>query len=143
MPYSLEDVQKAFALIDTNNDNLISAAEYIKMIKNNGMTCKNNQISDMFFSQKRSPPGYINFDEFSYYMLSGKNNDDLELEQAFNFFDRDKDGFITKSELNQALKKLGNDMIDNDLDEIIKSVDLDGDNKISYSEFVLLMNSNY
>ena len=50
----------------------------------------------------------------------------------FELFDRDGNGFITREELSQGLKQLGEELGEKDLDEIFEEADLDGDGNISF-----------
>ena len=54
-------------------------------------------------------------------------------------FDKDHNGLITKEELKQGLKQLGEQMTEKDIDQLLEEADLDGDGNISYDEFVELM----
>ncbi|PON51502.1 GPCR kinase [Parasponia andersonii] len=62
------------------------------------------------------------------------------LYKAFQFFDKDNSGFITRDELESAMKDYG--MGDEDtIREIISEVDTDNDGRINYSEFCTMMRS--
>ena len=53
--------------------------------------------------------------------------------------DADGDGTITKNELRRFLKTLGNELTEDDVDVIYKTVDRNGDGHIDFSEFLHLM----
>ncbi|XP_016687701.2 calcium-dependent protein kinase 29 isoform X2 [Gossypium hirsutum] len=60
------------------------------------------------------------------------------IRKAFNFFDKDSNGFITRDELRQAMTQYG--MGDEaTIDEVIEDVDTDKDGRINYEEFVAMM----
>ena len=50
----------------------------------------------------------------------------------FKVFDKDSSGFINASELKEVSSKLGRNMTDEDVKEMIKAADLDQDGKINY-----------
>jgi len=50
----------------------------------------------------------------------------LEIEAAFKFFDKNGDGFISVEELGEAMKKLGLEMSEEELKDMIKAVDRNG-----------------
>ena len=62
-----------------------------------------------------------------------------EIKEAFNFFDKDKDGSIDVNELNNVMKSLGKNPTDNEMQSLIKGVDSDGDGMINYEEFQNMM----
>jgi calcium-binding protein CML len=59
-----------------------------------------------------------------------------ELTATFKVFDKDGDGRISKSELGVVLRSLGDDLSDDELDEVVEKVDRDGDGFIDLEEFV-------
>lgn len=70
-----------------------------------------------------------------------KGNDETEndLLEAFKVFDKDQDGSITQDELRSVMSNLGQKLSSQELDEMIKEADIDGDGKINYKEFVKMM----
>eukprot|EP00662_Eupelagonemidae_sp_cell21_P042990 gene42990-30159_t len=58
-----------------------------------------------------------------------------DIREAFNLFDKNGDGTITKKELRSALRELGEQPTKKELQDFIKDVDKDGNGKIEYSEF--------
>uniref|UniRef100_A0AAQ4S5K1 Calmodulin 1b n=1 Tax=Gasterosteus aculeatus aculeatus TaxID=481459 RepID=A0AAQ4S5K1_GASAC len=69
-----------------------------------------------------------------------------EFKEAFSLFDKDGDGTITTKELGTVMRSLGQnpteaelqDMI-NEVDEMIREADIDGDGQVNYEEFVQMM----
>ena len=59
-----------------------------------------------------------------------------ELKKAFAVMDTNGDGVVTKEELKNLLKGLGEDVSDEVVDEMIKMADENGDGKIQFEEFV-------
>lgn len=55
---------------------------------------------------------------------------------TFKVFDKDGDGKISKSELGVVLRSVGDDMSDDELEEVIAKVDGDGDGFIDLQEFI-------
>lgn len=69
-------------------------------------------------------------------------DDSSSMIQAFRIFDKDGDGYITMYELGQTLANLGERLSQAELQEMIGKVDKDGDNKLDYHEFCLLMQNH-
>ena len=55
-----------------------------------------------------------------------------ELRDVFKAFDKDNSDFISASELKEVSSKLGRNLTDEDVKEMMKETDLDEDGKISY-----------
>jgi len=62
-----------------------------------------------------------------------------ELKEAFNIFDKDKDGNITIKELEQIMKNLGQNATEAELQYMINEVDIDGSGTIDFREFLGIM----
>ncbi|XP_002964279.2 calmodulin-2/4 [Selaginella moellendorffii] len=82
--------------------------------------------------------------DISYFMelIAKKMKDEdssVRLREAFANFDKDKNGFISASELSNVLKTMGQDLTDKDLDRMIELADIDGDGQVNYEEFVNMM----
>lgn len=92
--------------------------------------------------------GAIDFPEFLNLLARKMKETDTEEElvQAFKVFDRDGNGndlcdlgFISAAELRHVMTNLGEKLTDEEVDEMLKEADVDGDGRINYEEFVKLM----
>jgi hypothetical protein len=64
---------------------------------------------------------------------SGKFTDE-EILEAFKAFDLDKNNFIGAAEIRHVLINIGEQVTDEEVDEMIRMVDLDGDGQVSWDE---------
>jgi Ca2+-binding EF-hand superfamily protein len=64
--------------------------------------------------------------------LMNKRHDEGELKAAFDAFDADGSGFITKKELKEAMCTCGGKKADKEIDDMIKAADTSGDGKVSF-----------
>jgi calmodulin len=62
-----------------------------------------------------------------------------EFREAFEIFDKDKDGYITIKELGEIMKNLGQTPSETELQDMINEVDIDGNGNIDFKEFLGLM----
>ena len=62
-----------------------------------------------------------------------------ELIEAFKVFDKDGNGFISSVELRHVMTNLGEKLTDDEVDEMIREADVDGDGQVNYDEFVKMM----
>uniref|UniRef100_A0A670JT08 Calglandulin n=1 Tax=Podarcis muralis TaxID=64176 RepID=A0A670JT08_PODMU len=77
-----------------------------------------------------------------------------EFKEAFSLFDKDGDGTITTKELGTVMRSLGqnpteaelqdmiNELTDEEVDEMIREADIDGDGQVNYEAFVCMHTSS-
>ena len=78
--------------------------------------------------------GTLDFPEFLT-MMSGKlesSEQERELQRAFQEFDRDGNGYISREELKEVMHSVGDKLTDDELDGMIKRADLDNDGQVDY-----------
>ena len=85
--------------------------------------------------------GTIDFAEFLIMMARKMKDTDSadEIKEAFKVFDKDGNGFISAAELRHVMTNLGEKLSDEEVDEMIREADVDGDGQINYQEFVDMM----
>ena len=88
---------------------------------------------------KNQGDGRIDFEEFIDLMVKHGTNIDVEIAESFKVFDRNGDGLITEDELQITMNNLGEPMDNVEVKAMIDEADLDGDGKINFKEFQLLM----
>ena len=62
-----------------------------------------------------------------------------EFKAAFELFDKDRDGAINNKELGTVMRNLGQNPSEEELKQMIKEIDLDGNGVIDFNEFLYLM----
>merc|ERR1711904_601583 len=99
------------------------------------------EFKEAFSLFDKDGAGTIAFPEFLSLMARKMKDTDTEEEliEAFKVFDRDGNGFISAAELRHVMKNLGEKLTDEEVDEMIREADVDGDGQINYEEFVKMM----
>jgi EF-hand domain pair len=84
--------------------------------------------------------GTIDFPEFLTMMARKMKDTDSEEEirEAFRVFDKDGNGFISAAELRHVMTNLGEKLTDEEVDEMIREADIDGDGQVNYEGQSLL-----
>ena len=68
-------------------------------------------------------------------MMAGKMKDyegEMEIKEVFRVFDNDGNGLISAAELRLVMSNLGEKLTDEDVDEMIRKTDIDGDGQVNY-----------
>ena len=85
--------------------------------------------------------GTIDFPEFLTMMARKMKDTDSEEEirEAFRVFDKDGNGFISAAELRHVMTNLGEKLTDEEVDEMIREADIDGDGQVNYEGKILFI----
>jgi calmodulin len=138
------DLKEAFDLFDKDKDGRITGVELKTVMQSLGQQPTDAEIADMINEVDVDGNGTIEFSEFIAMMekkLSALDPQTVndEMYQAFKVFDKDGNGFICREELKEAMQNLGEQLCDNDIDEMIAEADLDKNGLIDYQEFICMM----
>ncbi|KAI8967427.1 putative calmodulin [Mycotypha africana] len=139
----IDEIRESFNLFDKNGDGTIDINELSQVMRNLGQEASDAEVKDMIKEVDADNNGTIDFQEFLTIMSRMKANDDAQndLMDAFKVFDKDNDGYITQDELRTVMTNLGQNLSAQELEEMIKEADTDGDGRINYKEFGRMMDT--
>ncbi len=131
------ELRKAFDFFDKTKSGTIRAEEIDSIFKSLGKSFTREEIQDLIHEADKNLNGSIDFDDFLAIMTNqvSKNDDEQELKEVFNIFDKDKTGLLNPNELEEAMKILGENVTQNELRKIIQTIDKNQDGLISFDEF--------
>ena len=137
----IAELREAFSLFDKDRNGTITAWNLGTVMKSLGQNPTEVELQDMINEVDANHNGVIEFPEFLTMMTRQMNSDELEEEfrEAFHVFDKDSNGFISAAELKQMMESLGEKLTDEEVDEMIRVADMDGDGQVNYEEFVTVM----
>ncbi|KAA3488974.1 calcium-dependent protein kinase 29-like isoform X1 [Gossypium australe] len=132
-------LQQMFNNIDTDGSGAITLEELRDGLARLGSKLTEPEIKQLMDAADVDKSGTIDYIEFVTATMHRHRLDrEDNIRKAFNFFDKDSNGFITRDELRQAMNQYG--MGDEaTIDEVIEDVDTDKDGRINYEEFVAMM----
>ena len=106
-----------------------------------GFEPRKEEVRKMIADIDRDGSGTIDFPEFLEMMSSKMAERDPreEMMKAFRLFDDDDTGKISFHNLRRVAKELGENMTDEEIQEMIDEDDRDGDGEINEDEFMRIM----
>jgi calmodulin len=139
----IAEFRAAFELFDRDRDGKITTKELGTVMKNLGQNPSETELEEMIKQVDLDGNGTIDFKEFLGLMVRKMKDTDTEEEllEAFKVFDRDGNGFITSHELRHVMTNLGQSLTPEEIEEMVKEADVDGDGQINFDEFVKMMMS--
>uniref|UniRef100_A0A0D3GV66 EF-hand domain-containing protein n=1 Tax=Oryza barthii TaxID=65489 RepID=A0A0D3GV66_9ORYZ len=140
----IAEFKEAFSLFDKDGDGCITTKELGTVMRSLGQNPTEAELQDMINEVDADGNGTIDFPEFLNLMARKMKDTDSEeeLKEAFRVFDKDQNGFISAAELRHVMTNLGEKLTDEEVDEMIREADVDGDGQINYEEFVKVMMAN-
>jgi Ca2+-binding EF-hand superfamily protein len=137
-----EKYRKVFNEYDKNHDGFIDLKELKEILTKIDIEYDNKEIKNAFEELSSSEKG-INYEDFLQFLKEnkpqkkkGENYNVDEMITAFQYFDKNHDGFISVNELKFILTSNGEKMSNDEVKEIFQMCDLNNDGKIDYKEFV-------
>ncbi|XP_050205640.1 calcium-dependent protein kinase 29 [Mercurialis annua] len=137
----IKGLRQMFNNMDTDKSGTITYEELKEGLRRLGSKLTEAEIKLLMDAADVDKSGTIDYVEFiTATMHRHKLDKEEHLFKAFQYFDKDDSGFITRDELRQAMSQYG--MGDEaTIDEIIEDVDTNKDGRINYEEFAAMMRS--
>ncbi|XP_026470464.1 neo-calmodulin-like, partial [Ctenocephalides felis] len=140
----MREFREAFRLFDKDGDGCITKEELGSVMRRLGQFARMEELEEMLSEVDIDGDGSVSFEEFVEILSNmaanspgfNKDEEEKELRDAFRVFDKHNRGYITASDLRAVLQCLGEDLREDEIEDMIKEVDVDGDGRIDFYEFV-------
>lgn len=137
------ELKRVFQMFDRNGDGRITKEELNEYLENMGILIPDKELSLMIEKIDVNLDGCVDIDEFGnlYQNIVDERHEEEDMREAFDVFDRDRDGFISVDELKYVLGSLGLKQGGGveDCKKMIMKVDADGDGLVDFKEFQMMM----
>ena len=138
----IAEYKEAFQIFDKHGEGTISSKELGTIIRSLGLNPLDEdlkEIIDSFDNEKSN--NLIDFNSFLIIMAKRKNDIDKEedLLEAFRVFDKENNGKISARELRYVMMSSGEDLNENDIEDMIHEARTENEDYIDYYKFVKLM----
>ncbi|XP_044017848.1 calmodulin-like isoform X2 [Aphidius gifuensis] len=144
----MKEFEEAFNLFDKDRDGSITKDELGRVMRGLGQFARTEELNTMLEEIDTDGDGNVSLVEFVKIVsnignasaaqttdLSQEEQEEQELRDAFRVFDKHNRGYITASDLRAVLQCLGEDLSEEEIEDMIKEVDEDGDGRIDFYEF--------
>merc|ERR1711907_210491 len=129
----MEEIREAFGLFDADASGMIDVRELKAAMRALGFEVKNEELKKMVSDVDNDGNGTIEFGEFLE-MMTGKMG-----EKVSKLFDDDNTNKISFRNLARVAEELGENIDDEELQDMINQADRDGDGEINIDEFYRIM----
>ncbi|XP_023235437.1 calmodulin-like [Centruroides sculpturatus] len=139
----ISEFREAFSLFDKEGNGTITGKELGTLMRSLGQNPTEAQLKAMIQDLQNSGRDQIDFPLFLELMAKQMREaiSEQEIRDAFKIFDRDNTGYIIVAELRHVLTNLGEKLTDEEMDELLREVEIDNEGRIKYQEFVDMVTS--
>ena len=138
----IAEYKEAFQIFDKHGEGTISTKELGTIMRSLGLNPSDEdlkEIIDSFDNEKNN--NLIDFNSFLMIMAKRKNDIDKEedLLEAFRVFDKENNGKISARELRYVMMSSGEDLNENDIEDMMHEARTENEDYIDYYKFVKIM----
>ena len=137
----IAEFHEAFEMYDKDGSGSITAKELGTVLRTIGHNPREDELKAIIEKFDEDGSCSISFEEFLRLMSDKlqENNIEDQLVAAFRVFDRDGNGLISAHELRYVIDSTYEKLSNDEIEELIKDADTNGDGYINYIEFVQMM----
>ena len=148
MPLSKQarsQMEELFTTMDKNGKGTVTAAELATAMSTIGDGLDEEACTELIRIADRDGDRLMSSEEFlslveqGLELSDGQGEEEL-IKEEFNSFDQNGDGYIDKEELKTAMENMGEELTDQQIDQMMRAADVDGDQKITMEEFKRMCN---
>lgn len=138
-----DELKEAFEKFDVDHNGSISPSEMRLAMLSLGHEVTEAELFQLIDSVTSDEDYSIHMNAFIHLMAPRMIDVDSEdnLRHTFRLFDRDQDGYIGTQDMRGIMHVLGIVLTDDEINDICREVDVDGDGRINLRDFINFMYS--
>jgi len=135
------DAHQAFKLHDKKDEGSVSTKDVASVFKSLALHVKDEKLQLWVDEMDEDARGVIKWESFKilFERKVQEDEDERELRSAFRVLDKNNQGEIDVEDLRWILRSLGDDLTDEEIQDMINETDTDGSGTVDYEEFSKLM----
>ncbi|XP_039494469.1 calmodulin [Drosophila santomea] len=139
----VKDLQIAFAIFDDQDTKVIPITNLRALMLTVAHNPSDGELQDIYVEIDADGTGELYLSDFLYIMSQRYANMSTEDEiiAAFRVFDKQGTGLISETEFRHIMQNMGEQLTDDELEEIIRDANSDLEGNIDYVRFVKMMSS--
>lgn len=136
-----EELKEAFIIYDSDGDGKVNRDQAACVLRSIALSPTNEELTNMLGDRER----LFSLNDLQTIIATKAPpfESEEDLKEAFRIFDKDGAGYIDVKELRHVLVHLGEKLSDDEVDELLREVELTGDNQINNDEVVRVIQSLY
>ncbi|XP_010567463.1 PREDICTED: caltractin-like [Haliaeetus leucocephalus] len=136
-----EELREVFELFDPDGSGLIDVSDLKITVRALGCELREEEVERIFSECSEEGSGKLTFELFLQVMTQKMAEPCLEevIPEAFEVFDYDGTGKIAFENLRVMASEVGEDITDEELQEMIDEADVDGDGDVDEQEFLRIL----
>ncbi|KAG5448199.1 20 kDa calcium-binding protein [Clonorchis sinensis] len=139
----VKNAKEIFKKYDKRGQDKISTTDLGPAFRALNLKVKPDTLKEWADQVDDDATGFIDFNGFliCYGKSLQEEQDERDLRDAFRVLDKNKKGEIDVEDLRWILKELGDDLTEEEIDDMIRDTDTDGSGFVDFDEFYKLMTS--
>jgi len=135
------DANQIFNLFDKKGDGTVSTKDLGQVFKSLGLQVDAQKLKEWADEADEDASGFLKWEQFKpiFETKLREDEDERELKEAFRVLDKGNKGVIAVEDLRWILRSLGDDLTDDEIEDMINETDTDGSGTVDYEEFRTLM----
>ena len=143
-----ENLRSLFAEFDKDGDGKIRSSEVVLALQNHHEKLSQEEIGYMMRFFDLNKDDVVHFSEFvkmaNMFEKNQKMSEEEQIRQLFRAADKNKDGVLSPEELKKLWNlapsdETTNQLTENEMDDMISSIDTNEDGRIDYEEFLRML----